>query len=162
MEQQQPRADWEKAKEFRKGDLAVNVVRLPLRYPRYAIEVGSSYVDTRDNQTKMGRRIAIQTDGRGDALVLKSKLEDLTSLVREAEAWILEQAKATESQNRPAPRKVQAPSKDGRLRPNGAPLVGLKELKKRDKLAYEARKKAEEAAKPAESHRKSSVSVYSG
>lgn len=148
MEQQQPRVDWEKAKEFRKGDVVVNVLRLPLRFPRYAIEVGTAYVD--QGQPKMGRRISIQTDGRGDTLALKSKLEDLTSLVREAEAWILEQAKLTESQNHQAPRKEQAPSKDGRLRPNGAPLVGLKELKKRDKLAYEARKKAEEAAKPKE------------
>jgi len=150
MEQQQPRVDWEKAKEFKNGDVAVNVVRLPLRYPRYAIEVGSSYVDTRDNQRKMGRRISVQLEGRG-TLTLKSNIEILTALIQEAEAWILAQAQETETKNQPSPQKGPVPSKGGgpqKLRPNGAPLVGLKELKKRDKLAYEARKAAEVKAAP--------------
>jgi hypothetical protein len=147
MDQQQPRADWEKAKEFRKGDVAVNVLRLPLRFPRYALEIGAAYVD--QGTPKMGRRISVQTDGRGDALVLKSKLEVLTSLVQEAEAWILEQAKVTESQNNSAPKRHNAQEGDRKPRQNG-PVLGLKELAKRDKLAFEARKKAEEAAKPAE------------
>jgi hypothetical protein len=147
MEEHQARVDWEKAKEFRNGDVAVNVVRLPLRYPRYAIEVGSSYTDKRDNQQKMGRRISVQLEGRG-TLTLKSNIEILTVLVQEAEAWILAQAQEVETKNPPSPRKEQVPSKDGRLRPNGAPVVGLKELKKRDKLAYEARKAAEEKAAP--------------
>jgi len=144
-----PRADWERAKEFKNGDIAVTVLRQPMRFPRYALEIGVSFLD-QGGQPKTGRRISIQSEGRGDAVTIKSKHDILSGLIKEAEAWILEQVKATEAanQNRP-PKKHDGKPQDGKIRQQG-PVLGLKALKKRDKAAYEARKAAEEAAKPAE------------
>jgi len=145
MEQQ--RVEWEKAKEFRQGDVAVNVIRLPLRFPRYSIEVGAAYVD--QGQPKMGRRISVQTEGRGAEVALKSKVDILTNLVKEAEAWILEQVKTAEADNKNRPPRKPKQDGDRKPRQNG-PALGLKALAKRDKAAWEAKKAAEEAAKPAE------------
>lgn len=144
-DQDRPRVQWEVAKEFREGEVAVNVLRLPLRFPKYALEVGSVWTD-QQGEAKMGRRIPINTVGRGDDAGIKSQMQIIEHLVLQAETWIRDQVRATEAeaaQNRPARPAKQFDNDKPKFQKAAAPM-GLKAMKKRDKAAWEAKKAAQE------------------
>lgn len=131
--------------EFTGDGLSVQVMKLPLPRPRYAVVIGSSYLDPQGNQ-KRGARIGMPVLG---GQVKPVNTDGLAKLLADAQAWV-QAAVAAEGpapsggdENRSrgkGPRRHGGDEKaDGRRRDHSGPMVGLKELRKRDKAAWEAR-----------------------
>lgn len=124
------RVQWEQAAVFEAEDLSVKVMKLPLKWPKYALVIGSSYED-RQGVRKQGARINVRVN-QGSVMVPD---EALLKLVGEAREWIENDVRLLG----PPPGRRGKRKDDGQRRQPTGPLLGLKELKKRDKAAWEAR-----------------------
>lgn len=151
----QAAATWGPVMEFTGEGLSVQVMKLPLPRPRYAVVIGSSYVDPQGNQ-KRGARIGMPVMG---GQVKPLNVETLARLLAEAQAWV-QTAVAAEGpapsggdefrgRSKGGPRRHGSDENGRGRREHSGPVIGLKELRKRDKAAWEARQKQE--AKPEES-----------
>lgn len=80
------REDWKKAKEFEKDGIVVIVSKLPLRLPRYSIEIASR---TQFGDQKIGRHFQVHVDRKsGNAIVSRIHTRSLVNLIAEAEKYI--------------------------------------------------------------------------
>jgi hypothetical protein len=80
------REEWKKAKEFEKDGIVVIVSKLPLRLPRYSIEIASR---TQFGDQKIGRHFQIHVDRKsGKANVTHIAIRSLVALVSQAEKYI--------------------------------------------------------------------------
>lgn len=161
--------DQEPLRTFTKDKLAVSVMRQPGRteteYPRYAIVLGAALPDGR-----RGARINVMIQG-GQVSPLNA--DTLLGLIGEAEAFIQTEVSANRTARGPgapsgdfrghrggdSPQRTAMPrgGHEGGNRGSGGrnqgPVLGLKELAKRDKAAWaaaQAKKAAEAAQEPVE------------
>lgn len=135
------RVQWEQAAVFEVEDLSVKVMKLPLKWPKYALMIGSSYED-RQGVRKQGARINVRVN-QGS---VKTPDEVLLKLVGDAREWIENDVRLLG----PPPGRRGKPKDDGQRRQPTGPLLGLKELKKRDKAAWEARQAEKAEAEKAD------------
>jgi len=83
------REDWKKAKEFEGDGIVVIVSKLPLRMPRYSIEIAAR---TQFGDRKIGRHFQVHVDRKsGKASVSRIATRTLVKLVTEAETYIEDQ-----------------------------------------------------------------------
>lgn len=80
------REEWKKAKEFERDGIVVIVSKLPLRLPRYSIEIASR---TQFGDQKIGRHFQVHVDRKsGKALVSRISSRTLVVLINQAEEFI--------------------------------------------------------------------------
>ena len=80
------REEWKKAKEFERDGVVVIVSKLPLRLPRYSIEIASR---TQFGDQKIGRHFQVHVDRKsGKAIVSRISSRTLVVLINQAEEFI--------------------------------------------------------------------------
>ncbi len=80
------REEWKKAEEFERDGIVVIVSRLPLRLPRYSIEIAAR---TQFGDRKIGRHFQVHVDRTsGKASVSRIATRTLVQLITQAEEYI--------------------------------------------------------------------------
>lgn len=137
---------WDPVKEFTSEGLSVQVVCQQGSRPKYALVLGASYTDPKGAQRR-GARINLFIIG---GQLRPVRCDVLQQLIEEAQAWVdakVQEERATretsgEIGDRPAKRRQ---NDDNRQRSHAGPVLGLKELSKRDKQAWQQRQQKKEA-----------------